>query len=174
MFSTGYKVIWSILYILLGCTVFMGALYLFHRLLSSGFGVNPDQSFILVLLSGIISFPAITYGCYGAIRIKCFGESFESRLEKIARMVPHTPKALFWYLAPLLFPVFIYIYSVVLTLLISILTLPFGSVAETYSVFLSWGILAMAVFFALATIIGLWQRIKRESFLKSQDREIHA
>jgi hypothetical protein len=36
------------------------------------------------------------------------------------------------------------------------------------------GILAIAVFFALATIIGLWQRIKRHSFLKSQDRETHA
>jgi hypothetical protein len=160
MSSTRCKVIWSILYILLVGTILMGTLYLFHRLLKSGFGVNPDQSFIFVLLYGIILFPPIVYGCYGAIRVKCFGESLESRMGKIERIVPHTPKALFWFLAPLLFTVFAYMYSTVLNLAIWIVASPFGRAAERYSDFFSLGILAIAVFFALATIIGLWQGIK--------------
>jgi hypothetical protein len=135
MSSTKYRVTWSTFYIVLGCVFFTGAIYIFNTLLTSIFGVNPDQSFIFLSVWGIICLSAIAYGCYGAIRIKCFGETLDSRLEKMARMVPQNPKVLFWLMAPLLFPAFIYMYSILLTIAIWAVTFPFGNAAEKHSVF---------------------------------------
>ncbi len=156
------KVIWSTIYAVAGLISFGATLYLLYILMTSGFGMSADKATILTSIVAAISLPAIVYGSYGAIRIKCFGETIDMQVDKIARLIPKSPKSFFLFLIPLLLPTFAYLYSIVLTLFIWIILLPFGKRVEKYPEYSSYAILVIALFFAIATVIGLWRRIKRQ------------
>lgn len=162
MLSTGKKMILSMTYASVALITFCATLYLFYLLMASGFGMSAGKTITLIAIIAIISLPAVVYGIYGAIRIKCFGETMDMRMDKIANLIPKSPNSFFLFLIPLLLPTFVYLYSIVFTLFIWIILLPFGKSVEKYPEYLAYATLVVALFFGFATVIGLWRRVKRQ------------
>jgi len=83
-------------------------------------------------------------------------------------------KILFWFISPLIFLTFCYIYTFPIVFLTSLLSLPFKRLFHLYSDIIDKVNLGIILFFALSTVLWLWRLLKSNYFDKIKEPQKNA
>jgi hypothetical protein len=121
-----------------------------------------DHTYFVVL--AIIIILATSIGFYIGIRRMSAGKDIYSCFE--LGWKDRDAKIMFWFISPLIFFVFFYIYLIPVVFLTWLFSLPFGSAADQYSDLMYKVDVGICLLFALFTLLWLWRLLKRNSLNK--------
>ncbi len=168
MRSLSFRTVWFFFLVGLAVASIAAILFFVHVLITKAAGRTFATIFVVVC-AGVLT-PAIAYGLYSAVRIQVYGDSLDSRMERISQMTPQSPRLFFFLLLSVIFLTFATIYRTALTLLFWLASLAFGGSGSRVAIIISGSVVAVSVFFAVWTCIWLWRQLDRGIASKAENR----
>jgi hypothetical protein len=152
------KTIWFYFSIILSIVSVAALLYFAYVFLNKI--TNHKETTVVVVMLSFVGLIA-TYSLFQAFKNQYKGVALDTQMDEISKLIPQKPTTWFLMLLPLLLPLLAYIYSLLLTFLVSLVSILFGVLKEETVRIISRGISIVALVSSIGTAVGLWKQVKR-------------